>query len=86
MGEQRLRKLIEAIYLAHQDSEMDCERCAQELDCMVENVAAGAKLADLLPAVEAHLKCCADCREEFEALLVIIRAENRGELTTSSNN
>jgi hypothetical protein len=53
---------------------------------MVENVAAGAKLADLLPAVEAHLRCCADCREEFEALLVIIRAENSGQLSTSSNN
>ena len=33
-----------------------------------------------LPAVEAHLRCCGDCREEYQALLCILRAEIDGQL------
>lgn len=85
MGEQHLRKLIEAIFMVHQDSDMDCETCAAQFDCLVEKVAAGANLHDLLPEVEAHLECCADCREEYNALLAIIRAENGGQLAAPLN-
>ncbi len=81
MGEYHIRKLIEAIFIAHQDSDMDCETCAAQLDCLVEQVAAGASVHDLWPAVEAHLACCPDCREEYEALLAVIRAEQDGELS-----
>lgn len=80
MGEHHLRKLIEAIFEVHQDGGMDCETCAAQFDCLAEKVAAGANLHDLLPEVEAHLECCADCREEYNALLAIIRAENSGTL------
>ncbi len=82
MGEHHLQKLIEAIFQNHQDGGLDCERCSAQFDCLVEKVCAGAALRDLLPAVEAHLECCPDCREEYEALLAIIRAENSGHLTT----
>jgi predicted anti-sigma-YlaC factor YlaD len=80
MGEQYLRKLIEAIFAVHQDGGIDCDTCSAQFDCLVEKVAAGAALRELLPEVEAHLECCNDCREEYEALLAIIRAENGGQL------
>ncbi len=85
MGEQQLRKLIETIFLVHEHGDIDCETCSAQFDCLVEKVAAGATLSELLPEVEAHLMCCADCREEYEALLAVIRAENDGLLSTPLN-
>jgi len=85
MGEYHLRKLIEAIFEVHQGNSIDCETCSEQFDCLVEKVAAGANLCDLLPQVEAHLQCCSDCREEYNALLAIIRAENDGELPAIMN-
>jgi hypothetical protein len=85
MGEQHLRKLIETIFQVHQDGDIDCETCSAQFHCLVEKVAAGANLCDLLPEVEAHLSCCPDCREEYEALLAVIRAESGGQFTTPLN-
>jgi hypothetical protein len=85
MGEYHLRQLIEVIFQMHQDGGIDCETCSDQFACLVEKVAAGANLCDLLPEVEAHLSCCADCREEYDALLAIIRAENGGQMPTPLN-
>jgi len=77
-----LDNLLRFILNTHEEQHdcMDCETCNQQFDCLAEQVAQGADLHTLLPAVEAHLACCADCREEFEALVAIIRAENGGQL------
>ncbi len=64
--------------LALHEAEIDCEDCCDQLDCLAELIAKGHDSRDLLPAVQMHLECCADCREEFEALLVILRAEQAG--------
>ncbi|MCA0458171.1 MAG: hypothetical protein LCI00_29665 [Chloroflexi bacterium] len=63
---------------------MDCDSCNCQLECLAEKVAGGASLHDLLPAVEAHLRCCVDCREEWQALLCIVRAERDGSLSASN--
>lgn len=73
-----IRKLIQSIFDEHQDADGGCDSCNAQLHCLVELVARGAAIGQLLPAVEAHLACCADCNEEFEALLVIMRAEMQG--------
>jgi hypothetical protein len=78
--DEQLHKLIQAIFDEHQDSEIDCETCSQELNCLAELVTAGAEVRQLLPAVEAHLRCCGDCREEYQALLCILRAELTGQI------
>ena len=82
--EIQLRKLIEAMIIAHRDDQMDCEMCNMNLDCLAEQVALGANLHDLLPAMEAHLACCQDCAEEFQALVCILRAELNGQLNHPS--
>jgi hypothetical protein len=79
--DDHLQKLINSIFDTHQDGGMDCEQCCRQFNCLVEMVAAGTQLRDLLPAVEEHLACCRDCREEYQALLSIILAENNGLLT-----
>lgn len=79
--DERLKRLITAIFTVHQDeAPMDCDMCAQQLECLVEMVNSGANMRDLLPAVEEHLRCCPDCNEEFQALNAIIRAETSGML------
>lgn len=79
--DDRLQRLISAIFTVHQyEEEMDCERCSQQFDCLVELVMRGSDLRQLLPAVEEHLRCCPDCNEEFQALVSIIRAETSNSL------
>lgn len=80
--DEQLRKLIDCIFDAHVDATIDCETCSLQFNCLADLVAEGADPRELLPAVEEHLMCCPDCREEYNALLTIIRAENQG-LTTS---
>lgn len=81
-----LRKLLDCIVTSHQDDCLDCETCAQQLDCLAERVAAGGTLDDLLPEVSTHLCCCHDCFEEFEALVAILRADDNGQLDAALDN
>lgn len=76
----QLLAMVEAIFAAHQD-EVDCEGCDAEMPHLVELIEAGEDPSLLLPAVQEHLHMCKDCREEFEALLSIVHAENAGLLT-----
>lgn len=63
------------------DDEADCEQFNMEMDCLAEMIAAGKVRGDVLsPEMEAHIKHSNDCREEFEALIAILRAEEAGEL------
>jgi hypothetical protein len=78
-NQPRVVRLLSQILAMH-ESEIDCETCNQQLECLAELVATGAHdPKKLLPAVQSHLDCCNDCREEFEALLAIIRAEQSGQ-------
>lgn len=78
-----IHNLIQAMVISHQDDPMDCEMCECNLESLAEKVAAGANLHDLLPELEIHLQCCHDCKEEFQALVCIVKAEISGELSTA---
>ena len=83
MDQESLNKLVQSIFTVHEDEEFGCEDCGCQLDYLAELVAAGADLSRLLPAVQAHLRCCTDCREEFEALVAIIQAQGTGYVSQS---
>ena len=61
-----------------QEIEYSCEDVYQLLDEFTEAVAQGKDVATLMPLVQQHLEMCPDCREEFEALLRIVRATQPG--------
>lgn len=59
---------------------MDCRDCCEQLSDLAERVAAGERLCDLMPQLEEHMDHWKDCREEFEALVAILKAEQEGRL------
>ncbi len=73
--------LLEKMMALHETGTecVDCETCGEQIDCLADLLASNCgDPKDLLPAVQRHLECCRDCREEFEALLAILRAEQAG--------
>ncbi len=72
------RDALEKIVVAAsrtRDDEIGCDECFERLDRFVEVELAGLDAAAAMPLVEDHLRKCGDCREEFEALLEALRAE-----------
>ena len=58
--------------------EYTCDDVHRLLDQFAEAVLRGEDTARLMPLVRKHLDMCQDCREEFEALLRILRAPPSG--------
>ena len=54
--------------------EYTCDQVLRVLAEFAKAVLSGKNVAELYPLVQHHLDNCADCREEFEALLRILRA------------
>lgn len=54
--------------------EYSCDDVLRLLDEFAEAVLRGDDAARLMPLVQKHLEMCPDCREEFEALLRILKA------------
>lgn len=73
--DDKLRAVINLIFDTHLDTMIDCDTCARQFACLAELVAQGANPAELLPAVEEHIRCCRDCREEFEFLVAMLKPE-----------
>lgn len=59
---------------------MDCTDGCEQLAHLAELAAAGANIEDVLPELEQHMDYWRDCREEFEALVAVVRAEREGRL------
>lgn len=70
-------RLLVAKALASRADEMSCGECDARLDRFAEISLAGRDAADALPLVEEHLEGCPGCREEFEALMAVLRAAER---------
>jgi len=61
---------------------MDCSDC-DKLAGLAERVANGTPVVDVLPALNEHLKYWKDCREEFEALVAVLKAESSGNMNNA---
>ena len=67
-----LKGMVRAI-LSTRPDEIGCEECFDQLDRFVEMTLAGKNPAAAMPLVQDHLQRCADCREEYEALMAALR-------------
>lgn len=68
-----IQKVAQQVGMTH-DVEYSCDEVLHVLDQFVEAFLRGEDVAKLMPLVQRHLEMCADCRQEFEALLRILRA------------
>ena len=60
---------------ATQPVELSCDEVLALMDACAEAVLRGEDHTQAVPLFEKHIEMCADCREEFEALLRILRAQ-----------
>ncbi len=68
-----LKRIVRSV-LATRPDEIGCDECFEQLDRFVELKLAGKNAAEAMPLVQDHLDRCPDCREEFEALLAVLRS------------
>jgi hypothetical protein len=74
MAQDRFQKLVDCL-CDKREGGCDCGVAYKEFECLAEKVVSGADMHDVLPRIAAHLDRCPDCKEEFDALVAIIRAE-----------
>jgi len=60
---------------ATQPVELSCDEVLRLMGACAEAVLRGEDHTQVVPLFEKHIEMCADCREEFEALLRILRAQ-----------
>ena len=71
--EPAVLKQMVRVVLSTRPHEIGCDECLDKLDRFVEMTLAGKNAAEAMPLVQDHLERCRDCREEFEALLKVLR-------------
>ena len=75
-----LLKFIENAPANEEIIKMDCNDHCEQIASFAEQVADGADLNEILPELQEHMKYWGDCREEFIALVNVLKAELQDEL------
>lgn len=58
------------------EQEITCDDVLMALAEFGEMTLRGENVAEMMPLVEKHLAMCPDCREEYDALMMILDAED----------
>lgn len=56
------------------DREFNCSECLQHVSEFAECQLANQPVGEVIAKVEQHLALCPECREEYEALMKILKA------------
>ena len=75
LSKEDIDNLIRLVGLTR-DDEIDCERCLALVAEFAERELAGRSIPAGLEAVAHHLSICAECCEEYEALLQALKAKD----------
>ena len=75
LSRDSVRQMVDGI-LSTRTDEIGCDECFERMGIFAELTLAGMKAEEAMPLVQDHLQRCADCREEYEALLVAIQASD----------
>ena len=73
LSKEEIAELMRLIGLTR-DKEIDCERCLALVAEFAERELAGQPVSAGREAVAHHLSICAECCEEYEALLEALKA------------
>ena len=76
--DDQIERLFDFIVNAPADEtliSMDCNDCCEKIAKLAEQVANGADISEILPEMQKFMRYFGDCREEFEALVAVIRQE-----------
>ncbi len=76
--EDQIERLFDFIVNAPADEpliKMDCNDCCEQIARLAEQVANGADLQEILPEMQKFMRYWGDCREEFEALVAVLKQE-----------
>ncbi|GAB1420240.1 hypothetical protein MASR2M15_03290 [Anaerolineales bacterium] len=79
----RLDELLDFVLNAPQDEDimaMDCNDYCEQMATLAERVANGESLQEVRPELEQYMQFWCDCREEFVALVSILKAEKSGDI------
>jgi hypothetical protein len=76
MDNHRSHKAIERL-LGPAEPELFCDECFEKLDSYVELELRGDAADEQIPGMRPHLDGCSACREEYESLRELVRAEGR---------
>lgn len=77
MDQEMLLRLLDQVERT-QDMELTCDEVLALMDQFAEMTLRGESAAEYFPLVRHHLEMCADCHEELDALLRILRAAPSG--------
>jgi len=72
LSRQQIDELIKTVSLTRSD-ELTCDDCLKDLAEFAEGSLTGKSISDGLQALQHHLAICAECREEYEALLTALK-------------
>jgi uncharacterized protein with PIN domain len=56
------------------ERELNCDECQRQVSEYAETQIAGRSRDEVIASVEQHLALCPDCREEYLALMKILKA------------
>jgi hypothetical protein len=74
MFNQDIFKMLIKEIAETREVEIGCDECFEQVDRFVEMKLSGLDAAQAMPLVQEHLEICGECRDEFEALLMALRA------------
>ena len=75
MDNHRSHKAIKRL-LGPAEPELFCDECFEKLDHYVELELRGDAVDEQIPGMRPHLDGCSACREEYESLRELVRAED----------
>lgn len=78
------KKLMDFVLNTTFDEEcihMDCTEGCEQIASLADRVASGEDINEIMPVLKEHMNHWRDCREEFDALVAVIRAEKSGGLS-----
>ena len=84
MSREHMRRLLECLASVHRDGGIDCDTAASHFTRLCEQALNGADIHSILPQAAAHIAHCPDCREEYEALLAVLRAGQANDSRTQT--